>query len=46
MSNYSKTFKLYGEYYDLIYNKKNYRREVDDITKLLKKFKFNKKNIL
>jgi SAM-dependent methyltransferase len=46
MSNYSKTFKLYGEYYDLIYNKKNYRREVDDITKLLKKFKFDKRNIL
>ena len=39
MSNYSKAFKLYSEYYDLIYNSKNYKREVDYITKLLKKFK-------
>ena len=43
MSGYSKTFKLYSEYYDLIYNSKDYKREVDYITNLLKKLKFKKK---
>ena len=46
MSGYSKTFKLYSEYYDLIYNSKDYKKEVDYITNLLKKLKFKKKNIL
>jgi len=46
MSGYSKTFKLYSEYYDLIYNRKDYKKEVDYITKLLKKLNFKKKNIL
>ena len=46
MSNYLKVFKLYSQYYNLIYNNKNYKQEVESIIKLLKKFKFKKKNIL
>ncbi len=46
MSGYSKTFKLYSEYYDLIYNSKDYKREVDYITNLLKKLKFKKKKYI
>ena len=43
MSNYLKVFKLYSQYYNLIYNNKNYKQEVESIIKLLKKFKFKKK---
>ena len=46
MINSLKTFRSYSKYYDLIYQKKNYKKEVDCIVKLLKKFKFKKKNYL
>ena len=46
MINSLKTFRSYSKYYDLIYRKKNYKKEVDCIIKLLKKFKFKKKNYL
>ena len=41
-----KVFDLYGKYYNLIYKKKNYKREVDYIHKLINKFNYNNKNIL
>lgn len=46
MINSLKTFRSYSKYYDLIYQKKNYKKEVDCIVKLLKKFKFKKKELL
>ena len=46
MINSLKTFRSYSKYYDLIYQKKNYKKEVDYIVKLLKKFKFKKKELL
>jgi SAM-dependent methyltransferase len=46
MINSLKTFRSYSKYYDLFYQKKNYKKEVDCIIKLLKKFKFKKKELL
>lgn len=46
MINSLKTFKSYSKHYDLIYRKKNYKKEVDYIVKLLKKFKFDQKELL
>lgn len=44
--NASKTFNSYSKYYDLIYQKKKYKKEVNYINNLLKKFNYNKKNLL
>jgi SAM-dependent methyltransferase len=46
MSYSKKIFMLYGKYYDLIYQKKNYQKETNYIDKLLEKFNHNNKNIL
>ena len=46
MTNSLKTFQSYSKYYDLIYKKKNYKKEVDYIIELLKKIKFDKKDLL
>ena len=40
------TFKLYSKYYDLIYRKKKYKKEVNYLDKLLKKLKISNKNLL
>lgn len=39
-------FKLYSQYYDLIYNDKNYENEVIYLNKQIKQFKKNSKKIL
>ena len=46
MKNSKNAFKLYGEYYDIIYKRKNYQKETIFIDKLLRKFNTNNKNIL
>lgn len=46
MINFTGAFKLYSKYYDIIYRKKNYKKEVDYIDKLLKKISLNNKNLL
>lgn len=46
MKKFQKNFNLYASYYNLIYSKKNYKQEVTYISKLLKKYSGNKKNIL
>jgi SAM-dependent methyltransferase len=46
MTNSKKVFEVYGKYYNIIYQKKNYRREVMFINKLLEKYNYNNKNIL
>ena len=40
------TFKLYSKYYDLIYRKKKYKKEVNYLDKLFKKIKISNKNLL
>lgn len=39
-------FDVYGKYYNLIYQNKNYKNEVNYIHKLISKFNCNNKNIL
>ena len=39
-------FDIYGKYYNLIYQNKNYKNEVNYIHKLITKFNCNNKNIL
>ena len=39
-------FDVYGKYYNLIYQNKNYKNEVNYIHKLISKFSYNNKNIL
>jgi SAM-dependent methyltransferase len=39
-------FDVYGKYYNLIYQNKNYKNEVNYIHKLISKFNYNNKNIL
>jgi SAM-dependent methyltransferase len=46
MTNLKKVFELYGKYYNIIYQKKNYQKEVVFIDELLKKYNSNAKNIL
>jgi SAM-dependent methyltransferase len=46
MINSKKVFEIYGQYYNIIYQNKNYSREVIFINKLLKKFNYKNKNIL
>jgi SAM-dependent methyltransferase len=41
-----KVFDLYATYYNLIYKKKKYKREVDYIHRLINNFNSNNKNIL
>lgn len=40
------TFNLYSEYYDLLYNDKNYRDEANYIHSLIERFKPNSKSII
>ena len=46
MQQSKKVFDVYGKYYNLIYQKKNYKYEVNYIHKLISKFNLNEKNIL
>jgi SAM-dependent methyltransferase len=46
MQQSKKVFDIYGKYYNLIYQKKNYKYEVNYIHKLISKFNLNEKNIL
>jgi SAM-dependent methyltransferase len=46
MTALKKVFELYGKYYNIIYQKKNYQKETYFIDKLLEKFNQNNKNIL
>lgn len=46
MQQSKKVFDVYGKYYNLIYQKKNYKREVNYIHNLISKFNYNSKNIL
>jgi len=39
-------FDVYGKYYNLIYQNKSYKNEVNYIHKLISKFNCNNKNIL
>jgi hypothetical protein len=41
-----KVFELYSKFYNLIYQNKRYKTEVDYIHKLISKFNYNNKNIL
>ena len=41
-----KAFNAYSEYYNLIYQNKSYKAEVNYIHKLIRRFNLNKKNIL
>jgi cyclopropane fatty-acyl-phospholipid synthase-like methyltransferase len=46
MQQSKKVFDVYGKYYNLIYQNKNYKNEVNYIHKLIRKFNDNNKNIL
>ena len=46
MQQTKKIFDVYGKYYNLIYQNKNYRNEVNYIHNLISKFNYNNKNIL
>jgi phospholipid N-methyltransferase len=46
MQQSKKIFEEYSKYYNLIYQKKSYKNEVDYIQRLISKFNYNNKNIL
>ena len=46
MHKFKKVFEVYSKYYNLIYQDKSYKAEVNYIHKLIKKFNYNNKNIL
>jgi SAM-dependent methyltransferase len=46
MQQSKKIFDAYSKYYNLIYQNKNYKTEVDYIHKLISKFNYSNKNIL
>jgi cyclopropane fatty-acyl-phospholipid synthase-like methyltransferase len=46
MQKFKKVFEAYSKYYNLIYQNKSYKTEVNYIHKLISKFNYNNKNIL